>query len=81
MEYQRILHEVLNAELQKAMWIYEIYLLLVVGTYGLKKEFSSFFSQLSSILCTPLEKDHLEIQDSCPFQMSVRMLDFSPDSF
>lgn len=41
MEYQRILHEVLKAELQKAMWIYEIYLLLVAGIYGPKKDFSS----------------------------------------
>lgn len=81
MEYQKILHDILNVELQIAMWIYEIYLLLVVDIYGLKKYFPSFFSQISSVLCMALNKDHLETQDSCLFQMSVRMLGFFPDSF
>lgn len=81
MEYQRILHDILNAELQIAIWIYEMYFLLVVDIYGLKKYFSSFFSQLSSVLCVALNTDHMETQDSCLSQMSVRMLGFLPDSF
>lgn len=85
MEDQRILLEVLNAEkhseMQKALWICEIHLVLVVDIYGPKKDFSSFFSQLSPLLCMPLDNDHIETRYLCLFQLRVRMLNFFPDSF
>jgi len=51
MEYHRILCEILKAELQKTMWMYEIYLLLVVGISGPKKDFLSFYFLLSFCAC------------------------------
>lgn len=42
MKYQRILCEVLSDELQKAMWTYEIYLLLVIWYLWAEERFFHF---------------------------------------
>lgn len=67
----------MNAELQKATWIYERCIIFVGGRCLWTEErkiFFSFFSQLSSIVCMLLDKDLLETQDLCLFAMTVRIL-------